>query len=343
MVKTEELAEKKQPEEKELPKAKISKFKLFFWMIVVLAVVGVSLCPQTLHRVYDYAIERLGKNEPQGPTPLEVLQQEVNALQKQLAQMQYRLENQGPTTATVMIDDADLAMMKERLAVIEKQNLNVINSKADVALVLGLLTRLDKAEAQIGKLTKISDDGALILSATMMVKDTAEKGEPFAYEAEVLDILAKGDAQISASVAEIVKYAPQGIKSKTALIAEFDALYEEAVAQQKAEFTKTWKDRLNSKLNEIIKVKKTKKDAPEFEEDKLLEKAKSLVDEGKFEKAMALLTEVGQKDAKTAALLNGWLAEAQARLDFDKAVSQISAHSLALMKVNYIKGETDYD
>ena len=343
MVKAEDLAEKKEPEEKELSKAKFSKVRLFFWCVMILAVGGAFVYPQAWVRVYYYAIERLGKNEPQGPTALDVLQQEVNALQKQLTQMQYRLENQGPTTATVMIDDADLAQLKDRLAVIEKQNLNVINSKADVALVLGLLVRLDKAEAQIDKLTKISDDGALILSATMMVKNASENGQPFAYEAEVLDILAKGDAQISQEVAEIVKYAPQGIKSKAALIAEFDSLYEEAVAQQKAEFTKTWKDRLNSKLNEIIKVKKTKKQAPEFEEDKLLEKAKRLVDEGKFEKALALLTEIGQKEAKTAALLNGWLAEAQARIDFDEAVSRISAHSLALMKVNYIKGENGHD
>ena len=39
MVKTEELAEKKQPEEKELPKAKVSKFKLFFWMIALSLIV----------------------------------------------------------------------------------------------------------------------------------------------------------------------------------------------------------------------------------------------------------------------------------------------------------------
>lgn len=102
----------------------------------------------------------------QEPDPLETLRQEVGSLQRQLADMQYRLENQAPTTANVMIDDESLAEMKDRLNAIEKQNLNVIDSKADVALVLGLLTRMDKAEAQMGKLAKISDDGALILSAT---------------------------------------------------------------------------------------------------------------------------------------------------------------------------------
>lgn len=51
----------------------------------------------------------------------------------------------------------------------------------------------------------------------MMIKEAAAKGEPFAYEAEVLDLLARGDEKISQPVAEIVKYAPQGIKSKKTL------------------------------------------------------------------------------------------------------------------------------
>ena len=79
------------------------------------------------------------------------------------------------------------------------------------------------------------------------------------------------DHRISSQpVAEIVKYAPQGIKSKKALAASFNKIYAELLEQQKEEFAKTWKDRLNSKLNEIIKVKRVKEEAPEFEEDKVL-------------------------------------------------------------------------
>lgn len=219
----------------------------------------------------------------------------------------------------------------------------MIDSKADVALVLGLLTRMDKVETQMGRLAKISDDGALILSATVMIKEAAAKGEPFAYEAEVLDLLARGDEKISQPVAEIVKYAPQGIKSKKALAASFNKIYAELLEQQKEEFAKTWKDRLNSKLNEIIKVKRVKEEAPEFEEDKVLEKAKKLVDAGKIAKAVSLLDEAQHKDAAADAALSGWMSEARARIEFDRAVSRISTHSLALMKVNYLKGETNHD
>ena len=79
--------------------------------------------------------------------------------------------------------------------------------------------------------------------------------------------------------------------------------YTELLEQQKEEFAKTWKDRLNSKLNEIIKVKRVKEEAPEFEEDKVLEKAKKLVDAGKIAKAVSLLDEAQHKDAAADAEL----------------------------------------
>ena len=218
MVKTEDSGTKEKPAAEKMPKAGVSKLKLFVWLVVILAVIGAAAYPQAVKKAYVYLEELHRRNAVQEPDPLETLRQEVGSLQRQLADMRYRLENQAPTTANVMIDDESLAEMKDRLNAIEKQNLNVIDSKADVALVLGLLTRMDKAEAQMGRLAKISDDGALILSATMMIKEAAAKGEPFAYEAEVLDLLARGDEKISQPVAEIVKYAPQGIKSKKTLI-----------------------------------------------------------------------------------------------------------------------------
>lgn len=166
MVKTEDSGTKEKPAAEKMPKAGVSKLKLFVWLVVILAVIGAAAYPQAVKKAYVYLEELHRRNAVQEPDPLETLRQEVGSLQRQLADMQYRLENQAPTTANVMIDDESLAEMKDRLNAIEKQNLNVIDSKADVALVLGLLTRMDKAEAQMGRLAKISDDGALILSAT---------------------------------------------------------------------------------------------------------------------------------------------------------------------------------
>lgn len=51
----------------------------------------------------------------------------------------------------------DLSRFDSKLEAIEKQNLNVIDPKADVATVLGIITRLDKIEERLDTLAKISD------------------------------------------------------------------------------------------------------------------------------------------------------------------------------------------
>lgn len=343
MVKTEDSETKEKIAEEKAPKAGIARMRLFAWLIIILVVASGFIYPQAVKNVYVYLEEIYSRNVTSEQDTMLLLRQEVASLQQQLQDVQNRIENQAPTTANVLIDDESLAEIKSRINAIEKQSLNVIDSKADVALVLGLLTRMDKAEDQISKLTKISDDGALILSATMMIKEAASKGEPFAYEAEVLELLTKGNEKISKSVAEVVRYAPQGIRSREALAVDFNKIYATLLEQQKEEFAKTWKDRLNSKLNKIIKVKRVKENVPEFEEDKVLETAKILVDAGKIAKAVSLFDEQQHKDAVADAALSEWMSEARARIEFDKAVSRISTHSLALMKVNYLKGETNYD
>lgn len=325
---------------------KISKAKLFVWTFVIVIAAIIITQPQAVKKAYVYleALHAEEISEPQQqPDALGILNQQVSDLQNQLAKLQEKLENQTPATANVMIDDADLADMKERIAAIEKQNLNVINSKADVAVVLGLLTRLDNAESKMNKLAKISDDGALILSATMMVKDAVDTGRPYPYEAEVLELLAQNDEKIKEPVAVIVKFANDGIVSKVLLKKEFDGIYARLLEQQKAEFAKTWKDRLNSKLNEIIKVKRVNQEAPEFKQDKTLEEVKNLVEAGDMAKAVAILSNPENKNLSADTALKEWVSRAAARVDFEKAVSQIAVHSLALMKVNYIKQESNND
>ena len=116
MVKTEDSGTKEKTAAEKAPKAGFSKIKLFVWLVVILAVIGAAAYPQAVKKAYVYLEGLHQRNAVQEPDPLEVLRQEVASLQRQLADMQYRLENQAPTTANVMIDDAALAEMKERLS-----------------------------------------------------------------------------------------------------------------------------------------------------------------------------------------------------------------------------------
>lgn len=348
MVKTKEdaLLPQKVSEKKEetVRTFKFSKARVIVWTVfgLVVAVLWVNpgLITQGVELVKKVHFSDTSIDEDK--QALQQLTHQVNVLQDKLFQAEMRL-NELSQPSTMTIDDKQLAQFREKMDAIEKQNLNVINSKADVALLLGVITRLDQAEDRLNKLAKISDDGALILSATMMVKERAEKGGSFEYEAEVLDLLAKNDLKIKKEVDTLTKYSGTGIHTGTYLSKEFDKIYNAMVKQQREAFEQTWKDRLNNKLNEIIKVKRVNKETPTFEKDKQLEELKRLVDAEQFTKAAELLDKPENQDLLADAALKKWLAEARAKVEFDKAVSRISTHSLALMKVNYISKETKND
>ena len=65
----------------------------------------------------------------------------------------------------------------------------------------------------------------LLANGAIMVRDLAEKGLPFAYEAEVLQILAQGNLPAEEYVKTVQKYAASGVKGKSNLITAFNRFY----------------------------------------------------------------------------------------------------------------------
>jgi len=262
----------------------------------------------------------------------------MNVLQNQINQLQNQISSfpEG-SSATV-----DLSRFDSKLEAIEKQNLNVIDSKADVATVLGIITRLDKIEERLDTLAKISDDGALVLTATMMVKESSENGTNFAYEAEILQQLAKNDTAIQGDVETISRYAREGVKSQNSLINEFKKIYRRlAKVQTKQDLEgKNWKEVLNIKFNEVVKVKRVNdvlSPQNEAENENNFKKINEEVKNGNLQQALDGLHQLDSSFIVNDPAMQKWMAEVQARINFNQAIANISAHSLALMKVNSIK------
>ena len=261
-----------------------------------------------------------------------LLRQEVNDLRTQIALMQ-----------SLQAQKQDTAALEKRFETLEKFNQNVIDSKADVSIVLGLLTRLDKVEQQLDVLSKITDQGAVILTATMMVKDAAERGGSFIYEAEVLNQLATDNTQIKPALDVIQKAAVDGIVNDAYLIKSFDDVYSTLLKQARQESEKTWKDRLNSKISEYIKIQKNGEKIPLNQNLQDLDNVKILVNSGNIKKAVVMLSQLSSANLQKEPLLKAWLEKAQAKIAFDEAISQIATYYLAALKVNFIKKETQHD
>lgn len=309
-------------------------------VLVALAAAGYGLWknPQIIDQVKkavearqeDTAAERAAVPDP--GAQLAQLQNQIAALQSEVL----RLSNQ-PQAAV----EPDLTEVHEKIAAIEKTNLNVIDSKADVAMVLGLVTRMDKAEAQLDKLAKVTDEGALTLTAAMLVKDSAERGGSFEYEMEVLNQIAAHNPQLKQPLEQMARYARSGIVPGSLLGDEFARIYTRVVKEQKEAFDKTWTDRINSKLSEIVQIKRVNQEAPAFEANQGLEKIRQDVLHGNLEAAVNELALPENADLLKDKALAAWLEKARGNVEFNQAVSRISASSLALMKVNFLKKSTN--
>ena len=262
----------------------------------------------------------------------DVYQQQIDALTMQMQSLQQQL-----AATRAQIKEPDLSAFDERIKGIEKMNLNVIDSKADVATVLGVVTRMDKAEQKLDKLTAVTDDSALVLTGVLLVKDSAERGGNFEYEVEVLSNIAAENPQMAKEVQNLVPFAKEGISSELDLVKEFDEIYTNLWEQQKTDFDKTWKERLNTKLSEIVQIKKTNENAPEFSADKKLENIKQYVDDGELFKAASLLMLPENQEWMQNEVLQQWVKKVQAREEFYDLIEDLSASSLAALKVNFLK------
>ena len=259
----------------------------------------------------------------------ETLVLQINQLQNQIASLRAQIMN---------IPAPDYSAFEDKVAALEKINLNVIDSKADAAIVLGMLTRVDKLENRLDKLVKISDDGALVLSAAMLVKQAAEEGGDFIYEAEILNQLTPETASIKKDVSVIVEYAHNGVAFKKSLIHDFKKIYAESQVSTE-EPAKNWKERLNDKLNEYIKINKAGENAIQIEQNTDFENLAKIVSDGQIYKAIKLI-ESSESDAiKQNQSLQKWLVDAKNMMSFNQAIRNIAAYSLAEMKVNNLKNK----
>ncbi|MBR1604874.1 MAG: hypothetical protein IJ660_02060 [Alphaproteobacteria bacterium] len=254
---------------------------------------------------------------------------QINQLQNQVATLQAQILN---------LPEPDVSAFENKVESLEKQTLNVIDSKADAGIVLGMLTRLDKVENRLDKMIKISDDGALILSAAMLVKQAAAEGGEFIYEAEILNQLTPATASIKKDVETIVNFAAQGVVSQKELAEQVNQYYLQAVQSEQNQ-GENWKERLNQKVSEYIKIRKSGEEKPQAEINRNWKKLAELVNDGQIKKAVKLIESSESDDIKQNQDLQNWLASAKNHISFEKAVRNIAAYSLAEMKVNNLKNK----
>lgn len=301
-------------------------FKKFLIRTTALAVVagigyGAWQNPQTVAKLRSWILTS-EQEKVDYPAQIAQLQNQLAQMQSQISQLSFKFDNSG------------FADVKEQVKNLEKMNISIIDSKADIASMLGVITRMDNAEQKLNNLAQVTDNSALVLTGALLVKDAADRGQSFAYEAEVLNQLTNGSPQLSKLSAKIGTFANNGVPSDLLLTKEFEKAYTQLLQQQKQVFDQSWKERLNTKLGEIVQIKKLNENKPAFVANQSLEDAKDLVQNADFLRAVAIISKIESPDIKNSSELNAWISKVNQREEFYNAISEVSANALAALKVN---------
>ena len=166
MVKKVDTESANQVSQEKSKKIKKTAIKLFLFIVVCGFVYLFATNPNLRQKGVDFMTSLWGEKVD--------YQKQINQLNMQVSDLQQRFNRLAQAQQQL-----DFSYVDEKISNIEKLNQNIIDSKADVATILGVITRMDKAEERLDALNKISDDSALILTAAMLVKDSAERGGSF--------------------------------------------------------------------------------------------------------------------------------------------------------------------
>lgn len=229
-------------------------------------------------------------------------------------------------------NSADIANLNERIDNMQDLLIASVNGKADAQSVIGLMVRLDKIENELDRLSRLNNEGAIMLAATMLVKENALEGKNFAFEAAMLAELAGRNPKISGPLKVIENAAQTGIATNTEIALEFNDIYDSLQTKEpEIQTEENWKDRLNNKLSELITINKAEEKAKEVEHNRFLEAIKDLSEKQQFAQIAVLLKE---SDLTKTPALQKWIRTVEKKQIFESAISQISSYCLVLMKVN---------
>ena len=305
--------------------------RIALWIIFLAVIAGLWIKPEILQQLMA-RFESTTEISTAKQVSLKELEIQISGLQNQIKNLQKRPLPQNNNSE-------NLKALNERLSNFEKQNIALIDTKADKETIMGVINRLDRLEERLNNLAKISDQGALILSTVMMIKDSAERGNSFEYEAEMLSQLTVQEVQMQNSVRTIASLAHQKIPTKQELQERFAKVHKivEKAEQEREIKDKNWKERLNMKFQEVVQIKRTNQ--PQNEQagqPDLLNVAQKEVDNGRFAQALTLLRAAPKMIAQNP-ILQEWISLAEINIRFNQAISQLSSSSLALMKLNYVQ------
>ena len=221
----------KEPRPDEPPHKKHHGGRKFIFVIFLLLLGGVAALAMQLEQTKKLNAESLQQMQAAYDAKLEALDARVKGLNREVTALKERpivekaagiSENQLNQKITALREEM-LSYLTQQAPETETKNADETAENTDTAEKQALLASEFSALAAGEKKTQ----EVLLASGAIIVRDLAEQGISFAYEAEVLQILARGNELAEDYVRVMRNFANTDIVGKHQLIRSFDKIFAE--------------------------------------------------------------------------------------------------------------------
>ncbi len=344
---------KKQDENKEVKKETVKKEQEIckvksvcgFWKSVIVLIIIVFVLEHSVglwgdlvpEKYRDYFMDQ-GIEVVDNSQELDILRGEVVVLENKVLELSNKKDDEININSLVANVDEKILVIENQNKQVQKnietlqvENKEIRASMASAASVLGILTRIDKIEQRIEKMSAKSDKGAIMLMSVMQLKEAVYRGDDFSVELETVSLVTKGNRDAKMQIDEIYKYMKTGIFKKEILIEEFDKYRKDMINASLGDEKTSMGDKVLAKLRELVNFKRLDVEDEESVEV-IVNNVKAYLKYKDINAAYKELMKI--KEVEILQISEKWQKQVKAVMAVDSAISKLSAMAMAQIKAD---------
>jgi hypothetical protein len=219
------------------------------------------------------------------------------------------------------------ARLADEVDNLARQVAELKKTAADAGTVLRLADRVEQSEALVRELQAQRSTAAALLLAVGQLRDAVSLGLPFDAELRSLKALAPQDEEVARAAAAVQDHAATGIPTRLMLAERFEALAPQIVRAEMLPAADSWWRGSLNRLLSLITVRREDGATNGDDAAAVVARAQGRLGQGDLAGAAR---ELGRLSGTSAEVAGPWMADARARVGADRALSELTAHGIAL-------------
>ncbi len=180
-------------------------------------------------------------------------------------------------------------------------------------------------------LSTVSARQSAMVLAVAQLRRTAESGQPYKNDLDVLSTVLSGDPTLKVELDLLAGSAATGLATIDSLRRSFDALAGELAAKAGAPAGKGWFDRAVARLSSLVRIRRVDGRGAPDAADTIIAGAEADLVTGKLASAVEAVERLVAASPSSQAVVGQWLAQARARLAVDKALTVMHVRAISLL------------